>query len=600
VTRYVFADIETRSRVPIKHGTAAYAASCEILLAGSLDSSGEARIVSDCVCEYVESLLAYDYVVFHNAFFDYAVLASKLTNNLADALAAKTLCSATFARYLSLPNSLAPLSAYVRRMLGNDAVAKSDDGKRLIKLYCVPQRNGGFRELAGDDLQDFISYLRDDLRATRDAWNYMLTRSTYPHAAWRADFAMNRRGVRYDTDAVARIVSRVAQLRATADARLVELTGFRATQNAKLAAHLGMPSLDRQSVSDAIARGAEGSAQEVLTVRQSIAFAALAKYSALQKSAPDGVFRYGFRLFGASRTGRHASTGVQLQNLKRVGSADLDAIRIDIENANAEQLSAFVRGVFYAGCVGDYRNIEARIARWLCDDAAVLDLFREQDAGGMEVYTELGARYGLDRQGGKITELALGYGGGVNALLTYAKMYNATFDDPESVVNTWRRMNPLVCGMWYAIERAFRAALLSKPSTSVIKVGSYLTVIADRGDTVGIKLPSGRILRYYGVRFDAGENRISYIDYGRNGARVETYGAKLFENVCQALVADILNDALARAERAGFEPVMVVHDEIVCAQRDAEALKSVMQTAPGWLVSFPLAAKTHNLTEYYA
>ena len=44
---------------------------------------------------------------------------------------------------------------------------------------------------------------------------------------------------------------------------------------------------------------------------------------------------------------------------------------------------------------------------------------------------------------------------------------------------------------------------------------------------------------------------------------VESYGGKITENCIQAIARDLLADAMQRVDKAGFDIVMHVHDEVV-------------------------------------
>jgi DNA polymerase bacteriophage-type len=63
----------------------------------------------------------------------------------------------------------------------------------------------------------------------------------------------------------------------------------------------------------------------------------------------------------------------------------------------------------------------------------------------------------------------------------------------------------------------------------------------------------------------------------------------------------LLSDALVRAERAGLNPVMHVHDEIVCevpAGSALDELQALMTHAPAWAKGFPVAAEGYTAERY--
>jgi DNA polymerase len=80
-----------------------------------------------------------------------------------------------------------------------------------------------------------------------------------------------------------------------------------------------------------------------------------------------------------------------------------------------------------------------------------------------------------------------------------------------------------------------------------------------------------------------------------------TYGGKMLENFTQAVCGDLLAHGACNAERAGYLPTMLVHDEIVCAQGEGqthEELCELVCDAPGWADGFPLAAEGATIPYY--
>jgi len=113
------------------------------------------------------------------------------------------------------------------------------------------------------------------------------------------------------------------------------------------------------------------------------------------------------------------------------------------------------------------------------------------------------------------------------------------------------------------------------------------------GEFLCIRLPSGRVLRYF--RPFLNDRQICYegIDtYTRRFQVTDTYGGKLAENVTQAVARDVLVDAMLRLEEAGFPLIGTVHDEVLMEGRD-EDLKQVlglMRQNPDWAEDLPLDA----------
>jgi len=83
--------------------------------------------------------------------------------------------------------------------------------------------------------------------------------------------------------------------------------------------------------------------------------------------------------------------------------------------------------------------------------------------------------------------------------------------------------------------------------------------------------------------------------------RVETYGARLVENVVQAVCRDLMAGALVELERRGVPVVLHVHDEIVAEVDGEEGLAEViqvMETLPEWARGMPLKAEGHLSDRY--
>ena len=170
----------------------------------------------------------------------------------------------------------------------------------------------------------------------------------------------------------------------------------------------------------------------------------------------------------------------------------------------------------------------------------------------------------------------------------------------HEIVMAWRGANSSIKNLWYLTEEAVRRALAVPGRTFT---AGLLTYRMD-GSWLRCFLPSGRrSLCYPNARIDDG-GRIVYDgqDLNKQWVTVVTYGGKLVENATQAAARDVLAAGLVLAEKAGYTPVLHVHDEIICETPDdpsftAEGLAALMSQTSQWTVGLPLAAagfETHR------
>lgn len=253
--------------------------------------------------------------------------------------------------------------------------------------------------------------------------------------------------------------------------------------------------------------------------------------------------------------------------------------------------------------VGDFSGIEARALAWCAGDEDELDLI----ASGADPYKDAASKiYGIpvaqitkaQRACGKISVLACGYGGGEGAITRMAEAQGVDLDAAGvtalDIRDGWRKSHPQTVRFWKRIKDAFRVA--AHGHSSEVDVFTFLP--SAQFDAVAIVLPTGRPIVYNDVQiadvylpsgvgadgkkqYRLSKNAITFLGndpkkhvrwpdrFGAPG-RVEqyrdgTHGGKLTENVIQALCRELLAIALVEAERRGLNPVMHVHDEIVCS-----------------------------------
>ena len=334
--------------------------------------------------------------------------------------------------------------------------------------------------------------------------------------------------------------------------------------------------------------------------------------------------------FAVRRNGKVWITGnsgrkVQLQNLPQNHLADIADVR-EIAKAGdldglemlydsvPDTLSQLIRTAFIAKpghtlLVADYSAIEARVIAFLAGEEWRQEVF----AKGGDIYCASASRmfkvpvekHGVNahlRQKGKIAELALGYGGGVNALKAFgADKMGLSEAEMEEIVSSWREASPLICKFWRNVEAAARTAL-ENPGRAIKLNGGTIRFQRD-SDALRCTLPSGRTLTYWGAGFDEdgnivfmGQNQVT-----RKWERISTWGGKLVENIVQAFARDCLATAMLRLDEAGYQIVFHVHDEIICEMPEGsrwEEMAEIMGQPIDWAPRLLLRAEGYS-TPFY-
>jgi hypothetical protein len=203
--------------------------------------------------------------------------------------------------------------------------------------------------------------------------------------------------------------------------------------------------------------------------------------------------------------------------------------------------------------------------------------------------------------------LALGFGGGVGAFQSMARVYGVNVDDQraDDIKTKWRASHPKIVQYWRELETAAIDAIDVDTTTFAGHPGREVA-LRKEGSFLWCKLPSGRVLCYpYPMIRQTptpwGEPRSALhyhaVSLGNHWEETSTYGGSLAENVTQAVARDLLAEAMLRLEAAGHQIVMHVHDEIVVeVSREAPAdtlkkIEKIVATPPSWAKDLPLAAE---------
>lgn len=529
-------------------------------------------------------------------------------------------CSRVWSATLGLPLSLKDVGT----VLGLDK-QKLTAGKELVKYFCTPctptkanhQRTRNFPYHAPDKWQDFKYYNQRDVEVEMEI-SQKLRRYPVPQSEWELywmDQRINDRGIEIDQTLVKNAITCDTTFREHYLTKSQKLTGLENPNSPIqlknwLNEHgVQVDSLAKAAVSDLV-QNTTGDVKEVLNLRQLLSKSSIKKYVAMQNAiCPDGRVHGLLQFYGATRTGRWAGRLVQVQNLPRNSLPELQAVRELVKQGNFEilgmlydsvpdVLSQLIRTAFIpkAGCsfyVADFSAVEARVIAWLSGEAWRQKAF----ANNKDIYCESASqmfgvpvvKHGINgelRQKGKIAELALGYGGSIGALKAMgATKMGLTDDELPPLVSMWREASPKIVQFWWDVDKAAKDCIRTHLPTKTH--GMNFTY---QGNCLFIELRSGRKLCYpqpkIGInRFGSESITFMGINTVKKWGRIETYGAKLVENIVQATSRDLLALAMQRLEKAGYPSVMHIHDETVIEAPSGKSLDeiiTIMTETPAW------------------
>lgn len=621
-------DTETRSRRNLKAvGVYAYTECPDFrILMLTYSLNGEPAKVAtnpDEITHHIRNwLLLGATLVPHNAGFD-RIVASEHMRRAGELVSGAYLdpegwdCTAVRACEVGRPRHLAE----VAKALG--CTAKDSEGKRLIRLFCSPNRRGEWNDETTHP-EDWALFIKYGLQDTDTLVEVDRALPGWPtkteRAAWVLDQRINDLGIAFDKP-LATMAQDAASLNRMGDEiRVMEQTGIKnpGSQPQMMAWLDGaVPNLQAATVEAALAGDALTPLQrQVLELRQELALSSASKFTAaLVCSSPDERVRGMFSFFGAT-TGRWSSRGPQFQNMPRAAfktDAEVDAAILDLQlglGGDPLTLKKLIRPMWVGPFTAlDFASIEARVIAWLAEETWALDAFNN----GEDIYVATAQKMGgMTRQQGKTAVLALGFGGGADALKRMAGDRAAQCsvagvdvwasdeeldEGLEAVKVAWREANPQIVRLWKRLRNNIAEGGPVGNRLAIRRVGTSLR----------LHLPSGRALQYHGMRRDRymvpapteddPDRRISkvswrYIDPSKPGLRTGMWYGSLVENAVQAIARDVLVEALLRLDAHGFRIIGHVHDEVLIeGEHDIEFIRKVMCESPKWASGLPIDAE---------
>lgn len=694
---YMGLDFETYSPVDIReHGLARYVEHPDfrvlyaVLATPGFSSTGMGGAISrhfDFVLHdydvalrrLKDDLLQLEFISAHNAAFEAAVLerigisTERLT--LVD--------TAVLSRMAGGSSSLADAA---RQFLSHD---KLEVGTELIQLFCVPQEEGQLKfdktmplqypaewrlfgdycqvdaSLSAELVQLFEKYLSDAVldvthKMNQRGWNVDVELVNAMQARYEQNCAESLEDFRSRIDSGKGLnFNSPKQLQAWCKERGISLKSFNA-----LAVEKAIHRIEKRLMVGTFSKEKREGYEDVLAmlnIKQDLGGSSLAKLKKiLDLVSDDDRLRNNYVHVGAGQTGRTSGTGVQMQNLKRLGNVP-DDIEYVASMSN-DRLARNIRQVFTAShpggklIVGDFSSVESRGLAWLAGEQWVIDTF----ASGKGLYEQFAAKYynvaydqvtKQQRQFGKVGELSCGYGAGAGAVKDFAEAMGVdlTMQEAAEIVAAWREQHPESVLFWDKLERAMRQALtaptwrriyVGMPATSGVEISfskqrTPATVTAQKHNATNIEMTIsftsldgrkhtayrtfvGCYLQGTEIRYHKPSGtktgpvwRDYYVDKDGKRQPLKLYGGKLTgivtQSFCRELffyVAEKLEEELNRYPN--MQLIGQFHDELVVdwypsakgegLHRAETRLAAAMSSTI--IHGFPLAAEVHSDYRY--
>ena len=546
-------------------------------------------------------------IIAHNAPFDKAVFEHFIqwraeSKNVKDPhpLNLKWVCTSIMARQHRGPGDLKKAAKFFK------GAAKDDDGSALMKKVCQLQaeepskKTGtvlktpytwvktpeGYWQKAGETIDELMqTYCDQDVLACRDLYRKLVELwenlgdaefRKCEETAVEQTLAANARGMRMDTEVLAKMVDASKVLEAAADDHAMAKFGATSRQATAIKrfcnaegleiAGTGAPDVARAEVSDPD-HPLITDLKELNRLNKS----SLRKLPKLADTIHKGRLHDTLVFAGAATTGRWSGRGFQPQNLPRPVQSlddcrkflkDLSGAAVVADKKGPDKLAGAIRTLILPEKGEDLHSvdlsqIELRLSVWHSKHEAYNKLLKEGGDVYLHFAQELYKNPALTKDSEeraicKIAVLSLQYGSGARQFRDYLLTSNGTRiteKQAEDIVAGFRKINPGLKELWHKHDKDMLMASV-------------------QGRPIRVPLRSGRILDYGKVkkreiRYPGGKTDNTYA-YWNGISYKKLWGGTIYQNIVQAEARDIFLIKLAgMAKYPEYKLITTVHDEAV-------------------------------------
>lgn len=534
-------------------------------------------------------------------------------------------------------------------------VQKDKAGKNLIHKLSKPRkpskRNPATRwtpETAPDDFAAFYEYCRQDVLAETAIYK-RLKRYELSHkerALWLMTLRMNEQGVPVDRVTSDGMADLMVDYEGELNSELEEITFGEVSTSGQVQKirdflefydGIETPDLSKDTVEDLLTdQTISQKSRRILEIRQALSKSSTKKYIRILEMVDENDRVHDVLRYHQASTGRWGGTGIQPHNLPRAKPADLDTALWAVELQDPDTVEMFFDNPFKLGemllrpmikaesghklIVSDFSSIENRVLCWLAGDKLAIELFRRGYCQYRWFATRLypGVSYydvtDAQRNHAKRCILGLGYGMGAPKFAATSASYGVeiTQREAERDVKLYRKIYKQIVKMWYDMYDIAMTVVKTGHSQRWGRLAYYM-----EDDFLHMLLPSGRSISYYQPKIQMRDTpwgeRKQAITYkgmksiegttGVKWCRIDQIPGKLTENATQAVARDLLCDAKIRLQKAGYNMLFSVHDEVVIHEPvDGRSIKDVnkimSQTDEIVYPVLPIAAEGYESTRY--